>query len=58
MAVFLRKARNRSPEIDFSFCGELFSGTRSSMSGQFFIEILPILKKKSYFCQNFKVTRK
>ena len=54
MAVFLRKARNRSPEIDFSFCGELFSGTRSSMSRQFFEGILPILKKKSYFAKILK----
>lgn len=54
MAVFLRKARNRSPEIDFSFCGELFSGTRSSMSRQFFIEILPILKRNRIFAKILK----
>lgn len=58
MAACLRKAKSPLLEIDFSFCGKRFSGMRSSMSRQFFIEILPILKKKSYFCQNFKVTRK
>ena len=54
MAVFLRKARNRSPEIDFSFCGERFSQDEEFDVETVFIEILPILKKKSYFAKILK----
>ena len=53
MAVFLRKARNRSPEIDFSFCGELFFRDEEFDVETVFIEILPYSEKEIVFLPKF-----